>query len=368
MEINIVKDCKEGKLGGLPRYESSLVTSLKRNIDIKVIHASELPKPNRIKQLVNFFISPKNKSDKKTINHLLNQQLALSLNFVNIPNVIVTVHDLAFIIPKYFRELSFTEKMRYFLVMRGLGRVKRVIVDVPFTKNEIIRYLKIPSNKIDVVPLGIDHSMFKRIRLGKNRGLYRHYEDAKIILYVGSEIRRMNFQNLIKAFYDVKTKIPNAKIIKIGDSGRPSERKRVLSLIKELGLHEDIFFAGRVSEDDLVRYYNAADLFVYPIEYTGFGFPPLEAMACGCPVICSNSSCLPEVVGDAALLFDPKDVRQLSNNIFKLLTDGRVRREMIKKGLKHSRSFTWEKCAKDTICAYKRFMCELDQPNTKAKQ
>ncbi|MCX6707119.1 MAG: glycosyltransferase family 1 protein, partial [Candidatus Woesearchaeota archaeon] len=271
-------------MGGLARYEKSLIYSMHGKIDFALKHASEIKKPNRFNQILNF-ITPYTKINKGgEITHLLNQQLALSLNFVRLPNTLVTIHDLAFLPPKYHRLMSVSEKIRYYLVKKGLSRVYRVIVDAPFTKNEVIKYLDFPKDKIDVVPLGIDHSLFKVKNLGKKRAKYRHYPDSRSILYVGSETPRMNFHTLLMAFYELKKSFPDIKLLKVGESKCPTERKRIMNLIYEWGIEKDVKFIEHVSEEDLINYYNSVDLFVYPIEYTGFGLPPLEAMACGCPV------------------------------------------------------------------------------------
>lgn len=359
MKIKLITESKDKKLGGLSRYEISLIRCMKGKVDFEVINASQIKKPGRVCQLANLLLPPKKTKDNGQIIHLLNQHLALSLNFVQIHNIVVTVHDLSSIVPGYFKQLPFVDRIRYRLVMKGLKRAERIIVDVPFTKNEVIKYLNFDPQKIDVVPLGIDHSLFKMKKLGRKREEYRHYPDSYIILYVGSEIPRMNFITLLKAFYELKKILPSVKLVKVGESKCPEERKKILSLINKLDLIGDVKFVEYVSEKDLANYYASADLFVYPIDYTGFGLPPLEAMACGCPVVCSDGSCLPEVVGDAALLFNPKNILQLRDCMYNMLTDKALRKKFVRKGLRHSKSFTWEKCAKQTINIYNKFLDDL---------
>lgn len=361
MDLRLVTECKYNGAGGLTRYENSLIESIIKNCKIKpeVCDISEIKKPVRLSRLFNLFFPPKKINRKKGITHVLTQQIAFSFIFLRMQNVVITVHDLAFIIPKYFKPLPMLDKIRYWMVIKGLKRAERIIVDAEYTKKEILRYVKIQPSKIDVVPLGIDHNLFKIKKLGKNRMKYRDYEGSKIILYVGSEIPRMNFMTLVKAFYELKKAMPSVKLLKVGKSKCAKERIRIDLIIRELGLEKDIKFIEEVSEEDLAGYYNSADLFVYPIEYTGFGMPPLEAMACGCPVVCSNGSCLPEVVGDAALLFDPENIRQLKDCMYKALNDNRFRKMLIKKGLRWSSLFSWEKCAKQTVQIYEKFYDEL---------
>lgn len=117
-------------------------------------------------------------------------------------------------------------------------------------------------------------------------------------------------------------------------------------------LQNDVIFTGYVLDGDLPALYNAADLFVYPSLYEDFGLPPLEAIACGTPVITSNTSSLPEVVGDAGIMVDPHDVDRLADAMYKVLTNDGLREDMIKKGLERAKMFGWEKCARETLEVY----------------
>lgn len=117
-------------------------------------------------------------------------------------------------------------------------------------------------------------------------------------------------------------------------------------------LQNDVIFTGYISDGDLPALYNAADLFVYPSLYEGFGLPPLEAMACGCPVITSNTSSLHEVVGDAGIMVDPYDVDRLADAMHKVLSNDGLREDMIKKGLERAEMFSWEKTARETLKVY----------------
>ena len=114
-----------------------------------------------------------------------------------------------------------------------------------------------------------------------------------------------------------------------------------------LGLEREVIFAGYVDEDELPAWYNAADLFVYPSLYEGFGLPPLEAMACGCPVITSNTSSLPEVVGDAGIMVDPHDVDALADAMERVLTDESLREDMRRRGLERAKRFSWQRSARE---------------------
>lgn len=133
----------------------------------------------------------------------------------------------------------------------------------------------------------------------------------------------------------------------------PGVRRKLIQQIESLNLQKDIIFAGYVSELALAEIYNAVDLFVFPSLYEGFGIPPLEAMACGTPVITSNTSSLPEVVGDAAIQINPYDVEKFAEEMYEVLTNERLKEEMIRKGLERSKMFSWENSAKKTLKVYR---------------
>lgn len=128
--------------------------------------------------------------------------------------------------------------------------------------------------------------------------------------------------------------------------------KSIFETVDILNLQKDVIFSDYVPDEYLTLLYNAADLFVYPSLYEGFGLPPLEAMACGTPVITSNTSSLPEVVGDAGVMIDPYDVDGLAKAMFEVLTNEGLREDMRKKGLKRAKLFSWEKTAKETLKIY----------------
>ena len=130
--------------------------------------------------------------------------------------------------------------------------------------------------------------------------------DTPFILFVGTLEKRKNVPTLLKSFYKLKKCKIEHKLVIVG--GKGWKYTKIFDLIEEFNLKGDVIFTDYVSDEYLVKFYNAADLFVYPSLYEGFGLPPLEAMACGCPVITSNTSSLPEVVGDAGIMIDPNDI------------------------------------------------------------
>lgn len=173
-------------------------------------------------------------------------------------------------------------------------------------------------------------------------------------MYVGAEEPRKNIQVLINSFDKLKSKISQIKLLKVGTPNYLRVREKLLKQIESLNLQKDVIFAGYVPESELAKIYNAVDLFVFPSLYEGFGIPPLEAMACGTPVITSNSSSLPEVVGDAAIIIDPYDANKFAEEMYEVLTEDGLREEMIRKGLDRSKMFSWEKAARKTREIYEQ--------------
>jgi glycosyltransferase involved in cell wall biosynthesis len=156
---------------------------------------------------------------------------------------------------------------------------------------------------------------------------------------------------LIQAFHNLKNKerLPH-KLVIAGKKGWLY--REIFKTVDTLGLAGDVKFTGHVPWEDLPFLYNLAEIFVYPSFYEGFGLPPVESMACGCPVITSNTSSLPEVVGDAGILIDPRDKEGLSKAIHETITDDDLRRRMRTKGLQRAKRFSWERCARETLKVY----------------
>ena len=173
----------------------------------------------------------------------------------------------------------------------------------------------------------------------------------RYIFHLSSETQRKNVDGLVKAFYQLKKKheFTDLKLLKAGNPQYKVDRERLLNLIEQLGLQKEIIFLDYVPEDDLPELYNMAELFVFPSFYEGFGLPALEAMACGTPLIASNASSLPEIVGDAGIMVNPKNINGLAETIHKVLTDKELRKKMIRKGLKRASLFSWRTSAEETL-------------------
>ncbi len=294
----------------------------------------------------------------KTIKHFTAQQMASLLTFQkNIHPVIITVHD---IIPYMMRDdvelndyHSFYDRWIDNVAMKNLRHVDRIITDSAYTRRMLIENLGVPSEKIQVILLGLDLEVFKPVVVTDEfRRQYHLDPKYRYILYVGSEIPRKNLNRLLEAFALVKRKNPNAKLIKIGTPIHPSYYQNLQDQIRKLNLQDEVILINHVSRDELILFYNLADVFVFPSVYEGFGIPPLEAMACGAPVICSNSSSLPEVVGDAAISVDPLNVSAWADTISEVLNNDDMRNNLRARSLARAGQFSWERMARETLAVY----------------
>jgi len=288
----------------------------------------------------------KNNIHQNNIKHLTNQELAYLLNHLDLDKTVVTCYDL---IPWVYEK----NHGKYWKnIIAGLRKSNRIITISEFSKQEIIKELKYPEERIDIVSVAVDHEVYQPKRDKTLLKSVHIPENQKTILYVGSETPRMNLDFLLESLSKLKKTFPDFKLIKVGDPQSFGAREHFLNSIKENGLENNVIFTGYIAEEDLPKWYNATDLLVYPCLYAGFGVPPLEAMACGTPVITSNTSSLPEVVGDAGIMVDPNDSETMSKSIFELLTNESQREEMIQRGLKRSKLFNWDDSAKITSEIY----------------
>ena len=244
-----------------------------------------------------------NKQTKKDhIKHLTSQEFAYLLNSIKMNKSIVTCYDL---IPWVY-ENNHSKIWRS--NMAGLKKADIILTISEFSRDEIVKYLNYPEERIHIVSAAVDHNLYQKRRDKTILSKLNLPLDHKYILYVGSETPRQNLTFLLKAFNKLKKTLPNIKLLKIGDPQSYGARKQFLNSINDMGLQDDVIFIGYVIEEELPKWYNASDILVYPCLYAGFGLPPLEAMACGTPVITSNTSSLPEVVDDAGIMVDPYDV------------------------------------------------------------
>lgn len=263
--------------------------------------------------------------------------------------IIITIHDLAFLT---YPESFTLENKLYFTVFlkHSIKQASRIIADSHATKKDIIQYFHVPENKIRVIHLGVD-AIFSRQPDAPEFLKTKYSLHQPYILFAGLITPRKNLERILTAFADFKSKYKTQHIfVIVGEKGWLYDS--VFALIKKLGIEKDIRYIGHVPDEELPFFYSAADMLTFPSLYEGFGLPILEAMACGCPVITSKVSSMPEVAGRAALLIDPFSVAEIADAMKSLVFDSELRSKLIEAGFKRAKQFPWQKTAEATFKVY----------------
>lgn len=257
---------------------------------------------------------------------------------------VLTVHDLSYLlVPE-----CHTPELRAYLektVPRSLDRASIILADSYTTKNDLIVLLDVPAEKIEVVYSGVSAAYTPVDDPARRQQVRERYGlDRPFILMLGTVEPRKNIVRLIRAYDQLRREagIPHILVI-AGKRGWVSDE--IYATPGKLGISDDVKFLDYVAEPDLPALYSAADLFAYPSLYEGFGLPPLEAMACGTPVVCSNTTSLPEVIGDAALTVDPHNTGAIAEAMHRVLSEYDLREQMIARGLQQASQFTWHAAA-----------------------
>ncbi|KAA5806376.1 glycosyltransferase family 4 protein [Thermoanaerobacterium thermosaccharolyticum] len=270
--------------------------------------------------------------------------------------MILTVHDLSFLKEDdiFTKSSSLYKK---FVLPSSLKKADRIIAVSENTKKDILKYFpSINENKIVVIYEGTRFDDNKMYKYSSDVLLKYNIKDP-YILYVGTIEPRKNIVNIIRAFKIVVAKNPNIKLVIVGKKGWLYDE--IFNEVRNLSLENNIIFTGYVSDEDLPAFYKNAILFIYPSKYEGFGLPPLEAMSFGCPVITSNISSLPEVVGDAGILVNPESVEELSDAMDSILLNNNLRNDLSERSLKRAKMFSWDITAKATLKVYEDVFREI---------
>jgi len=271
-----------------------------------------------------------------------------------VPSV-VTVYDVSFaLFPESFRPFN-----RWYLTImtrRSVRKARAVLAISQNTANDLRRLWGVPREKIHLAYCGVD-DIFRPAPQGEvhafreARGL-----PAQYILFVGTLEPRKNVVRLVEAFALLKKQGLPHKLILAGGKGWMYEP--IFEAVERLGLESEVIFPGFVPRQELPLWYNGAGVFVYPSLYEGFGLGPLEAMACGTPVVVSDRASLPEVVGDAGLTVPPDDVSALAEAMAAILREPTLAAQLRERGLRRAREFTWERTAQATVQAYESVLSE----------
>ena len=279
---------------------------------------------------------------------------------------VVTVHDIGFLL--FPEKKDWRMQWRERLIGRGLRRASKVIAVSGATQRDVQQFFNIPPEQLhriydapdpDLFPVRAEDEQSRPNRVAHRKQLLERFQiDSPFLLYAGSVRPQKNLPRLIEAFSVLRaelTKHPHygrLKLLIIGDeiSKNPSVRLAVL----HTRLEDSVRFLGFVPDDTLRVFFEAAEAFVFPSLYEGFGLAPLEAMMAGTPVVASNSSALPEVLGDAAKFVNPENVFEISRGIHDVLLDAELRSSLIEKGFAQARKYSWSEAAKQVADIYRQ--------------
>jgi glycosyltransferase involved in cell wall biosynthesis len=263
---------------------------------------------------------------------------------------VYTLHDLIFLrYPEHHLPYN-----RWYLTLtmpRYLRAADVIITPSECSRRDVLEFYKIPDSKIKVIPEAAGpHFKPNRDPATLNRVRQKYHLPEQYILHVATIEPRKNLERLLEAFKSLLVDWPDLRLVLVGKKGWLYDS--FFRKLQALGLQERVILPGYVEEADLPAFYHLAELFVFPSLYEGFGLGPLEAMACGAPVISSNASSLPEVVGQAGLLIDPLDTTALVAALRRVLSSPELRADLKQRGLIQAQKFSWEKAATELKAIY----------------
>lgn len=350
---------------GLGNYTNHIIDHLK-NIDHKNQYMLFFPKKNQDYQL--FRSSQEKEGERKKDFWKLMYNTSWSsrpnvdifhntVNGIGIPSkgkhkLVITIHDLIpYIMPETVDQPHLEYVLKY--TPQFIERADKIITVSYHSKKDIQRYFNVPNEKINVIYHAADQ-IFTPInkenakkKIGEKYGI-----KDKFILYLGGFSPRKNIARLIRGFKMICNEFQEEhKLVILGEPSRTYEN--LMKLTDKLSMSDKVIFTGFVPTEDLTSFYNSCEVFVYPSLYEGFGLPPLEAAACGVPVVTSDISSIPEVMGDCCTYVNPYDVVDIAQGIYDTITDKELRRTLSVKGLERVKKYSWEKSSEETLDVYK---------------
>lgn len=277
---------------------------------------------------------------------------------------VVTIHDTMPLIFTKAYPPGIKGKINFLFQKRELKKAKYIITNSETSKKDINKYLGIKMEKIVPIYLAAGKE-FKTLPASQAKKLKEKYKlPEKFLLYVGDANYVKNLPFLIKGFKSIKESdgFDDLKLVLVGgvflikDTNHPELRslQETHELIRMNKLENDVIMPGQVETSDLVSFYNLATLYIQPSLYEGFGIPLLEAMSCGCPVLSSSSASLPEVGGEAVNYFNPSDLNEFTEKTKTILTNKKLRENLINKGRQRVKRFSWQKTAEETLNVFEK--------------
>jgi glycosyltransferase involved in cell wall biosynthesis len=279
--------------------------------------------------------------------------------FISTPKVtmLFDVHWILF--PQLFNRAKMTYLKR--AIRSTVKGSQRILTISNNSKKDIVKIFGVQEDKVKVTYLGVDPAFKVEVDKERVEGVLSKYEiEGKFVLSVCQLHKRKNLLRLLLAFSHLKdsNKIRHTLVL----AGGPGDGTNEIEYFLTSTRRKDILVTGCIPDEDIRFLYNAADLFVYPSLYEGFGLPVIEAMACGTPVVTSNVSSLPEVAGDAAILVNPYSVEDIADAIYRVISDKELKEDLTAKGLKRAAEFSWEKAARETLKVFEEVYNETKRP------
>lgn len=271
--------------------------------------------------------------------------------------LVVTVHDVTTLLVREYRR-GFFARLYNALVSASAKAADHIITDSQASKKDIVSYLAVPEQIIDVIYLAAAPAYKPEQELLVDMAIIKKYNLPDFfVLYLGGFEIHKNVTTLLMAYtYVAQALGEDYPLVLAGKKPKKSSNRfpDYNSLIGKLDLEDYIHWAGYIDEEDKPAVYRAASSFAFISRHEGFGLPPLEAMSCGVPVVASNCSSIPEVIGDAGFTLDPDDERQIAGSIIATIVQEELAAELMEKGLAQAANFSWEKTATETLLVYDR--------------
>ncbi len=270
---------------------------------------------------------------------------------------VVTIHDLTLSFFPGQKMTSLAHRVAYQSTIRhACKKAKHIIAVSKNTKKDLQQLLKISDEKISVIYEAVESDRYNtQVAPAKIEEVKKKYNIRKpYLMYIGVWRNHKNILGMLSGFAKILERGLDYQLVM---TGKPDPHyPEVMQKIKELGIEKNVVLAGFVPEEELPVFLQGCDLFVFPSFYEGFGLPPLEAMATGCPVVASNTSCMPEILGDAAEYFDPYEPEDIARALEKVLRNRALSEELRRKGLERVKRFSWQAMAKSTLEVYKKVL------------
>lgn len=291
------------------------------------------------------------------IYHIPQNGLGLSDNLSS--HLIITIHDL---IPYIMPETVGNGYLKKFIssVPKSIYKAEKIITVSEYSKKDILRYFPVEEKNVHVTPLAASR-MFRPMNKEKCRSFIKekYNINSPFILYIGGFSKRKNVESVIDSFINIYKNLPAKFSLVIAGSGKETLNE-LKSKVSSSNMENDIIFTGFLEDNMLPVFYNGCSVFVYPSFYEGFGLPPLEAMSCKTPVISSNTSSIPEVVGDSGILINPYSKTELEDAMLKLLSSESLLNSYAEMGYERSKLFSWEETAAKTLQVYKMVQADIN--------